>query len=60
MRLLHHGGMKFGQARTTCTSLLLLPRQAGRYLPLSLVNLVGHASVDLASCTYKVPALPLS
>ena len=58
MHLLHYGGMKFGQARTTCTSLLLLPRQAGRYLPLSLV--VGHVRVARTSAAYKADALLMS
>jgi hypothetical protein len=36
-RVGHYPTARNGQARSTCTILLLLPRQAGRYLPLSLV-----------------------
>lgn len=47
----------FGQALWTRTTLLLLPRQAARYLTLCLKNLVGRVGVDPTSPAYEAVAL---
>lgn len=49
---------KSGRGHRTCAGHLLLPRQAGRYLPLP--PMVVRLGDDPRSWLYENPALPLS